>query len=534
MLTDARTLESGTVRTADVCIIGGGAAGITLALELMGSGVSTLLVESGGEAGPDEATQALAGGESIGRPIQSLADPLPLDTTRLRWLGGTTNHWAGFCRPLDSVDFVERDHLLASGWPLARTDLVPYWERAAEYCRITDAEDDATIWGGRAGLPPPLPATPGLRSVAFQTTAFMRFGEVYAEVLRAAPDVEVLLWANAVNLATTTGRSIDGVDLRTLDDISLRAEARAYVVATGGLENARLLLASTDADPAGIGNANDLVGRHFAEHLQVAGGFGVVDVDPADLDGYIGTSVIIPDGRFAGETHGVKYALTLSPDHVRDASTLGLEAQIVIGSLPDGVPEQTEGVGAGQVSEMVAFVTGSPPRSSVYIQLLAEQRLDPDSRVTLGTRRDALGMRVTRLDWRYGPADRAAILAGMRTMAEELGTAGLGRLQILPGGVAFGSENPDPEHYISLWSVDLDAVDPDHFPIGVGFHHMCTTRMATSASEGVVDPDCRVHGVDDLWLAGSSVFATGGVATPTFTIVALAIRLADHLRDQLA
>ena len=342
MLTDARTLGPGVTISADICVIGAGAAGITFALELMGSGLRTLVVESGGISGPDQATQALAGGESVGRPVQSLVDPLSLETTRLRWLGGTTNHWAGFCRPLEAIDFEVRDHLAVSGWPIDRAALAPYWERAAGYCRITDAEHDPDVWAERLGLPPALPTTPAVRSTVFQIAAFMRFGEAYLADLRSATDVEVLLWANTVNLATTDGTSIDAVDLRTLAGQSLRVEARSYVLACGGLENPRLMLASTDADPAGVGNANDLVGRHFAEHLQVAGGFGVINLDPAALDGYTGTEATIAEGRFAGQSHGVRYALTLSSEHVRSEATLGLEAQLVVGELPDGVPQQTE------------------------------------------------------------------------------------------------------------------------------------------------------------------------------------------------
>jgi choline dehydrogenase-like flavoprotein len=533
VLSDARALASGTTLAADICIIGGGAAGITLALDLMGSGLRTLVLESGGTTGPDEATQALAGGESIGRPIRSLVDPIPLERTRLRWLGGTTNHWAGFCRPLETVDFEPRDRLAVSGWPIDRATLLPYWERAANYCRITDATDDPEVWAERSGLAPPLPANGTLRSTTFQIAAFMRFGEAYMSDLAAAADVEVLLWANAVNLATADGSSIDAVDVRTLSGVSLRVEAAAYVLASGGLENPRLLLASTDHDPAGVGNGHDLVGRHFTEHLQIAGGFGLIDVDPADLAGYQGTEVTIADGRFAGQTHGVRYALSLTPEHVRAEPTTGLEAQLIVDSLPGGVPEQAGGVKAGDVSELLGRLTGTPPAAGIYTQLLAEQRLDPGSRVTLGSTRDALGLPTLRLDWRYGPADRAGALGGLRTMAEQLGAMGLGRLQIVAGGALIGSKTPDPDHYLSQWTVDLDAVDPDDFPIGVGFHHMCTTRMADSPTEGVVDAHCRVHDVDNLWVAGSSVFGTGGVATPTFTIVALAIRLADHLRDQL-
>ena len=178
---------------------------------------------------------------------------------------------------------------------------------------------------------------------------------------------------------------------------------------------------------------------------------------------------------------------------------------------------------------------GDPPHTVAYFQSLAEQRLDPRSRVTLGPATDALGMRRVRLDWQYGPDDRAAALDGLQTIAEAIGGAGLGRMQLVPGGVhADAHDNLVPGEFLTLYRAEPEEIDPLGFPIGMGFHHMCTTRMAADPTEGVVDADCRVHGIDNLWVAGSSVFGTGGVATPTFTIVALAARLADHLRDRLA
>ena len=145
MLTDARTVRSGTTRTADVCIVGGGAAGITLALELGGSGLEVILLESGGDT-EDPATQNLAAGESIGNPSTSLDKPVRLDEMRLRYLGGTTNHWGGFCRPLSPIDFEERDHLAVSGWPITHAELENYLERAAEWVRISDANFELSRW----------------------------------------------------------------------------------------------------------------------------------------------------------------------------------------------------------------------------------------------------------------------------------------------------------------------------------------------------------------------------------------------------
>ena len=322
--------------------------------------------------------------------------------------------------------------------------------------------------------------------------------------------------------------------MRTLSGNRARVQASAYVLAAGGLENPRLLLASTGADPAGLANAHDQVGRYFCEHLQVPMGFGALEAPREELLGYVGVETPLASGRFAGQRHGVKYTLALTSEHVREAATLGLEAQFLVEPLPVGVPAQTEGLNAVDVAELMSLTSREAAKSGLCLQILAEQRLRPDSRVSLGTQRDALGMRRIRLDWRYGPSDRAALVSGLRTMAEELGAAGLGRLQVIPGAVTLGSAHFfDPQGLINLFAVDFDRVDEHDFLIGMGYHHMCTTRMSETAGEGVVNSDCRVHEMDNLWIAGSSVFATGGVATPTFTIVALAIRLADHLRDVL-
>lgn len=535
MLIDARNLESDSILDADVCVVGAGAAGITVALELAESGLSTVLLESGGQTGPDPDTQALYKGSSTGQPFQSLFNPvtIPLDIVRLRWLGGTTNHWAGYCRKLEPIDFEQRPHLAVSGWPIGSADLHDYWNRAARWCRITDAEDDAQIWADRLSAPSPLSSSAAVHSRAFQVTPIMRFGDEYRPDLSFTEGVTVVLWANVVNLATTDGRHIEAAQARTLTGNSLTVRARGFVLACGGLENPRLLLASTDADPSGIGNQHDQVGRHFAEHLQVAGGFGVVDATPDELAGYLGVQATITQGPWAGHEHGVKYALALTSDHVRSNNTLGLESQLLVGSLPDGGPVQQAGVDAKAAADLMAFSTKKAPASSLYLQVLAEQALDPQSRVTLGSATDALGMRRIRLHWRYNSSDKAAVVSGLRTMAAELGALGLGRLQVLPGAVTFGRPDFDPVELINFYGSDPDDIDPTDFPVGVGFHHMCTTRMSADPHSGVVDADCRVHEVDNLWIGGSSVFATGGVATPTFTIVALAVRLADHLREVL-
>ena len=533
MLTDARTLDSGGSLEADLCIIGGGAAGITMAMELLNSGLRVLLLESGGTES-DAATQALAQGESIGAPVTSLDNPVSLDQTRLRHLGGTTNHWAGFCRPLSPIDFESRDHLRVSGWPINYADIVPYWRRATEWIRISDGDFSVDTWERRLGVSAPPIDTFAVEPLAFQITFPTKFGDIYASDLRAAANIEVLLHANAVNLASDNGQTVTHVDVATLSGISFTVAARAYVLATGGIENARLLLASTDHDPAGLGNSNDLVGRYFSEHLQIYAGFGVLEPDFNDVSGLQGGEVSITRGRHAGYVHGAKFALGLTDAHLRSVATTGLELQFLPGRLPDGVPLQEQGITIGDISALMAH-TGPEPGTAVYLQALAEQELNPDSRVMLGTNTDALGMRQVQLDWQYTATDRHRVIAGLRVMAEAIGAAGWGRVQLVLGGVhADAHDHLVSGEFLTIFRSIPDEIDLSGFPVGVGFHHMCTTRMSNNPVQGVVDANCRMHEVDNLWVAGSSVFATGGTATPTFSIVALSIRLADHLQDLLS
>lgn len=533
MLTDARTLRSVSVLHADLCIIGGGAAGISMAMELLNSNLRVLLVESGGtEADTD--TQALAAGDNIGAPLATFTGVVRLDQTRLRYLGGTTNHWAGFCRPLAPIDFEVRDHLGVSGWPIDYGDLVPYWDRAAQWLRISDGDFSVDTWARRLRVAAPPIQTPAVEPLVFQTTFPTRLGDIYSDDLRAADNVEVLLNANVVNLASDNGRVVSHLQVATLSGVQFRVNAAAFVLATGGIENARLLLASTDHDPKGLGNSNDLVGRYFSEHLQIYAGFGVLEPASHELSGFRGGEVAITQGRHVGHSHGAKFALGLTDHHLRSTATTGLELQLLVESLPEAVPFQETGVGVVDISALMAH-TGREPASAVYLQALAEQELNPNSRVVLGNSKDALGMPQVRLDWRYTELDRKRVIEGLHVMAETIGASGLGRVQLVLGGVfADGHEYQTGEGWLPLYRAAPDEIDLANFVIGVGFHHMCTTRMSSNPRQGVVDANCRMHEVDNLWVAGSSVFGTPGTATPTFSIAALAIRLADHLRGLLS
>jgi choline dehydrogenase-like flavoprotein len=530
VIVDGESLDAGSRLPADVCILGAGAAGITLARELEGSGLTVVVLESGAESlEPD--IQDLARGDSVGAPLGFQDNPATLDSVRLRQLGGTTNHWSGFCLPFSEVDMEVRPDLALSGWPITRAELDPWYEAAHPILRIGPNRFDWQYWAEEHGLGEALVDTDVVRTQVFQVSS-TNFREVYGDELDAARDVTVYLRSNAVDLRLDdAGDRVVEVLVKTLGGVEFSVvDSQVVVVALGGIENARLLLSARSQRPAGLGNEQDLVGRHFCEHLAVPAGIAVTESDPAAIKALYeaaNTPLSGPDGEVL--PYVVQGVLTLSADTVRERGLLGLGAQMVVGDYAEERPRAATGLSISQVAALSNAVGPSPARTSLYLLASAEQELNPDSRVRLGDGTDALGMPTTVLDWQHTERDRASIVEGLTIIGEELGRLGLGRLQHAPGSVVLEETNGILP-IVGGIAVDPDAVDLAAFPLGIGFHHMCTTRMAADPAEGVVDADLRVHSVDNLFMAGSSVFGTAGANTPTYSIVALCLRLADHLQ----
>jgi choline dehydrogenase-like flavoprotein len=272
------------------------------------------------------------------------------------------------------------------------------------------------------------------------------------------------------------------------------------------------------------------VGRYFSEHLQVFGGFAALSTPPEELSLFTGVDVDAPQTVNETNTASARAILTLTPGAQQREGLLGLEAQVLVSDPSPAGPTYEHGVTASDVGRLIE-AEGETHQATAFLQLLAEQELNAASRVKLGTTTDALGMPRVELDWRHTALDRASIVRGSELMAAEFGRLGLGRMQLTPGDVLQGDGSiEDP---LTLYRVDHDGAEFGDFPLGIGFHHMCPTRMADDPSQGVVDSNCRVHGINNLFVAGSAVFSSGGVATPTFTITALAIRLAEHIETSL-
>jgi choline dehydrogenase-like flavoprotein len=493
VLIDAREVARHSTVETNLCIIGAGAAGIAIAREFRDRASRVCLLESGGFT-PDGATQRLYGGVSLGQ------DYFLLSQARTRQFGGSTNCWMGICRPLDADDFEARDWIPHSGWPFDREALLPYYRRAQEVCRLGPFRYEG------AEVSSPLLPQLALNDGDVVTRCFhiapTRFGEVYRDEITSAANIDTYLYANAVEIEPREGgRAVEHIHVKTLDGNDFRVRPGAVVLATGGIENARLLLASHRVQTAGFGNANDLVGRFFMEHPHtVAGEFIAVDSDRWGL---------YRQHRRGGV--GVLGLLTLS-EAARRRERLANFTATVGGERP------LVGFEGGISASAAAFAR---PRRDAPAEALkfawsneCEQIPNPESRVKLSHDRDALGMNRVTLTWRLTSQDKSSLRRSHEILARELGRSGIGRMKL----------------------ADALLADDDGWPADVigGRHHMGTTRMHADPKRGVVDGDGRVHGVENLFVAGSSVFPTSGSANPTLTVVALALRLADHLKARFA
>lgn len=503
MIRDAQDLDNATVLQADVCIAGAGAAGITLARRLQGQGLRVVLLESGGFEREDD-TQALYEGTEIGELAVGLA------TCRVRALGGSTNAWAGWCRRLEDEDFQVRPWMPLSGWPLHGADLAPYYDLAHATLEIGTDEFDTDAITARSGLQAlPLDAT-RVRTSLYQYSPPVRMVVRDRAELEASEDIDLLLHANLTEIELGQDGDVAGFGCQTLSGVSFRVTAQAYVLALGGIENARMLLASNRQEGAGVGNGHDVVGRYFMEHPHFYKNAWLVTSAARDLTLYTGRreAITVDAARPAGVPTEVRGALTL-PGGLRSTQGLpGLAATL----RPFGTEEAAERMGDVAGDALAPLLRSDDALALYALDIRAEQRPIADSRVTLSSERDALGVPRTQITWRIDEADLAAVQTTLTHFGTEIARAGVGR----------------------LWMPldDRGVLQPSSFDRGC--HHMGTTRMHSDPTKGVVDADLRVHGVPSLSIAGSSVYPTGGFANPTLTLVALAHRLADRLIAELA
>ena len=534
MFTDARQIAEDSTLQADICIVGAGIAGISIAREFIGGSESVVLLEGGGLEFTKSlrklptvlrrhtlGEQALAGGPNAGQPYY------PLRFTRVRAFGGSSRAWhegrGVQVRPLDAIDFEARDGLPETGWPIDRAQLDPFYERAQQLCGLGPFAYDMETWEAR-GYGAPLPLDPKLvQSVIFQFGKQSSFDR-YEDDLARAGNVNLVLHATAVHLADRGGRMVR-IDCTTLSGNRFSVRARTFVLAAGAIENARLLLVSRDSQSAGIGNSRDLVGRSFMEHPDVAVGYLTPDPQLG------GRAFRLYEQQHAGEHLTVEAMFRLSDAVLRSKRLLNAvmrlrptyrsgmtlavrSAEAIRRSVHYGVA--TPGLarhalrsilGAPQILRHYATYRSGRPPEVFGIDMMAEQGPTTSSRVRLARRRDRLGVPVAILDWRLTSMDWESMRRTVEIFGDAVREAGVGTVTSTLG---IGKHPP---------------------AVFGNWHHLGTTRMHRDPARGVVDENCRVHGMTNLYIAGGSVFPTGGYANPSLTIVALSLRLADHLRS---
>jgi choline dehydrogenase-like flavoprotein len=535
MLIDARGIPTGTALKADVAIVGAGAAGISLALELAGFGVDVCLLESGGTE-PDWEDQALYAGRSVGLPH------CPLDVCQLRYLGGNTNAWGGWCRPLEAIDFEPRSWVDDSGWPFPMTELAPYYRRAHEICQVTDNYALSTAVAElRHARASPLEFDPSrLETVIYRFSPPTRFGQEYRQRLKREASLRCLLHANVLGIETdASARSVHRLRVGTRGGVRFEVAARRYVLAAGGIENARLLLMSGGAASCGVGNRYDLVGRFYMDHPHTkrrllvptrklsSGLYGELFRAQRIMARLALPEEVQRRERLLGYTanlHAVYFghdspgwaalrdiALSLSPSRRSDPFHRlppYSRKEFSIRQWIDMVRHPTHTAAAG----MLRILKPNRFISAFVLESKPEQAPNAASRVLLDDDLDSFGLRRIKVDWRMLPIDRRTAVRGEEIVDQELRRLGIGALVPLA---------PDE---VEGWPDSLES----------GWHQLGTTRMHADERRGVVDANAQVHRVSNLYLTGGSVFPTGGTAPPTLTIVALAVRLAAHLERTMA
>jgi choline dehydrogenase-like flavoprotein len=533
---DLNRLSPDSLVDTDLCIVGSGPAGVSIATEFAGSKTNVLVLESGGLA-EEVDTQSLYEIDSVGAPRT-----LKQESLRRRILGGSSHIWTGRCAPFNEVDFEERPWIPYSGWPLTRRSLEPYIERAGITLGLGPNCYDETLWQRFKVIRP----SPELDRQYLEPTFWQfsrnsfnpkepaRFGQNLVRL--SAANLRLLLHANVTHINTNAdGTCFESVEVRSLQGKHARVRAKALALCCGGIENARLLLISNRTNPRGIGNRYDLVGRFLMDHITcVMGKFDSTDAAEVRdrfgqywLDNGNGRSVYLHGLALSRETQRKEqllngHAYIEEYDIVDDdpwsalrnlRSTLGWriatkqtcrDARVLLTHLG----EFCRGLYRRQVKHRPQLTRVK----RVELQCILEQMPDPESRVVLSrNKRDALGMPLSEINWKMNERERLTAWRMNQLICLEFQ-----RLKL-----------PIPRR--TPW-LDEETDWMSHFVERA--HPSGSTRMSLDEKQGVVDPNCQIHGVEGLFVAGSSVFPTSGAANPTLMIVTMALRLADWLKSK--
>ena len=498
MLIDARELPEGHTVEADICIVGAGAVGIAMGLEFEASNQKVVILESGGLE-MDPRTQSLYEGDHVGRTTYAL------ETNRLRFFGGTTGHWAGHCRPFDAFDFSARDWIPHSGWPIQIQELEPYLARTQPILGLGKYDyDSVQQYADELGLPTlPLDGRRLINVLKHQSPP-TRFGTAYRESMEKSGNVTVYLYSNVLELnANESASRVTSAEVACIDGPRYRVKAKYFVLAAGGMENPRIMLLSDKSSPNGLGNSNGLVGKFYTDHILIRPALDV-SLSRTDLDFRLYTHQHKING-------GRVFAIMTVPDELTRAEKLTRFRFHLFNIRP------TYGHNIGGVFSSIdesPEVNKLEKEFGTYVQvhMAMESIPNPDNFVRLSDKKDFFDQRKIEVNWQVSEAELRNAHRAIELCALEFARMGYGR------GYSQLLENPNE------WPAGFQS----------GKHHCGTTRMSNSPDQGVVDKNCKVFDMDNLYVTGSSVFPTTGHTNPTLNLIALAIRLSDHLKEKAA
>ncbi|MFN3213899.1 MAG: GMC oxidoreductase [Henriciella sp.] len=525
MLIDFIDAEAPQEYSADVAIAGSGPAGLSLAFRLADAGYSVLVLEAGG-ATFEQDSQDLYDGELLGRDYS-------LTGTRLRQFGGTSGHWNGQTDALRPYDLVGKPWLPQDiGWGISFDDLDPYHAQAHEFLELGSGDRAVITQATRNGVGARGDEAFGYnRAWKYRSRDGLRFALRLAErdlaVIEQHERIDCLLHANVIGFERSEpGDHVTRLKFRTLSGKEGTASARLFVLACGGLENPRLLLNMIDEGPLGDPSASAHLGKYFQEHPNCM--IGTIAATKTGSD-YIDPAITYTeDESGAGESLWKPY-LNISPE-AQEREQIGAgyfrfyEPTLRQASGIEPPPRSLAGKAiwaARNIDELAySFIPKSLRSDANVFRLIRfysefEQTPSVDNFVSLGAERDRLGLRKLRFNWKIGAREVQTVLGVAKEFARFLAKEQFGRL--------------------ALDSWLTGSVEEAIQDIGWGYaaHHIGTTRLATSAAQGVVDTDLKYFGVDNLYVAGSSVFPSSGFANPTLTLTALSYRLADHMIARL-
>ena len=493
--------NDGAVLEADLCVVGAGPAGLALAGAFAGGSTDVLVLESGG-LGSEPAPQQLNEARTVGDRYAGLR------VTRHRQVGGTANLWntpvAGEAGAkyvsLDPVDVDGLSELSWSGWPLPWPELDRWYAEARRLCGLHALDGDGAFRVGGDRRPLDLGAA-RLATSIYELGSSRVFTTDLPERLRRAANVRLCHDATLCRLLPDRGGERVGEALVAgPGGARLRVRASAFVLAAGAVENARILLVSDrEGRSRWLGANADWVGRCFMEH-------------PRDY-----ALVLVPRPRLFAEAGF--YDLHVDPVGAHVAGRIALAEELrrrerlpnlsvtLVPRLRRRLPRLGHRYPRSEANwsdVYMSAVAPSPARHDAFTLLLnLEQPPHRENRIVLSARRDRLGVPAAELHWRWYEEDQRGLQRARQAVAHEFERAGLGRVEVK-------GSSPDPNAH----------------------HHGGTTRMSVDPGSGAVDPDGRVHGVENVYACGASVFPTAGFANPTLTIVALALRLAAHLQQR--